>query len=404
VLICHSSLRGVVELLRDVFGYHVSLGTVFNVVKAAVEKARTVNARQDLSNVRVGAHDEIFQSDQPILVGVCAHSSYCYLLSPEDHRDAETWGVRLLDLQSQGLRPQHTIADAGLGLRAGQALAMPEVPCHGDVFHVLRDAGQMVTFVENRAYGVITERDQLERRMGRLKRDGQGQKLSKRLALARKEEASGLDLVADVATLVGWLKDDVLSLAGPDHATRRCLFDWIVEELRARERLCPHRIGPVRRALENQRDSLLAFAADLDKGVAAVSEEFHVAPPLVREALLVETLAPEDPARWPREAALRQKLHGRSHTVQQALAVLARDTVRASSLVENVNSRIRPYIFLRHHLGTDSLELLRFFLNHRTFFRSERPEREGKSPAELLTGEPHPHWIDLLGFERFSRN
>ncbi|WP_017324713.1 hypothetical protein [Synechococcus sp. PCC 7336] len=49
-------------------------------------------------------------------------------------------------------------------------------------------------------------------------------------------------------------------------------------------------------------------------------------------------------------------------------------------------------------------ELLRFFLNHRTFMRSQCPERVGKSPAELMTGQPHSHWLELLGFERFRRN
>jgi hypothetical protein len=36
--------------------------------------------------------------------------------------------------------------------------------------------------------------------------------------------------------------------------------------------------------------------------------------------------------------------------------------------------------------------------------RSDRPEREGKSPAELLTGQAHPHWLEMLGFTRFRRN
>ncbi len=47
---------------------------------------------------------------------------------------------------------------------------------------------------------------------------------------------------------------------------------------------------------------------------------------------------------------------------------------------------------------------LRFFLNHRTFMRSEHPERVGFSPTELLTGEKHPHWLELLGFKRFQRS
>jgi len=35
---------------------------------------------------------------------------------------------------------------------------------------------------------------------------------------------------------------------------------------------------------------------------------------------------------------------------------------------------------------------------------SDRAERVGKSPAELLTGQTHPHWLELLGYTRFRRN
>ncbi|MCX7114228.1 MAG: hypothetical protein NTX45_29990 [Proteobacteria bacterium] len=62
-------------------------------------------------------------------------------------------------------------------------------------------------------------------------------------------------------------------------------------------------------------------------------------------------------------------------------------------MVENLNGRLRNYFFLRRHLGQGHLDLLRFFLNHRTFARSERPGRVGKSPAGLMTGKQHPHWL-----------
>ena len=33
------------------------------------------------------------------------------------------------------------------------------------------------------------------------------------------------------------------------------------------------------------------------------------------------------------------------------------------------------------------------------------PARDPRlSPAELLTGKPHPHWVEMLGYTRFSRN
>jgi hypothetical protein len=79
--------------------------------------------------------------------------------------------------------------------------------------------------------------------------------------------------------------------------------------------------------------------------------------------------------------------------VSQAMA----QTPRSSSLVENLNSRLRNYFTLRRHLGNSYLDLLRFFLNHRRFMRSQCAERQGKTPREVMTGQDHPHWLTLLG-------
>ena len=87
----------------------------------------------------------------------------------------------------------------------------------------------------------------------------------------------------------------------------------------------------------------------------------------------------------------------------QAVGEALKQTPRASSMVENLNSRLRNYFFLRRSLGSPYLSTLQFFLNHPCFLRSEVPERVGKSPAQLLTGEAHPHWLELLGFKRFQR-
>ena len=48
--------------------------------------------------ILVGLHDEIFQGTLPVLAGVDAASTYCYLLAVAEHRDADTWGVQLLTL------------------------------------------------------------------------------------------------------------------------------------------------------------------------------------------------------------------------------------------------------------------------------------------------------------------
>ena len=75
---------------------------------------------------------------------------------------------------------------------------------------------------------------------------------------------------------------------------------------------------------------------------------------------------------------------------------------RASSMVENLNSRLRNYFFLRRIIGNRYLSLLQFFLNHHPFMRSQKAERVGKTPTELMTGNAHPHWLELLGYIRFE--
>jgi hypothetical protein len=85
-LLCHRSLRGVQELLRDLFDYPLSLGSLPNILHQAVATARRLNNQQDRAAVRIGAHDEIFQASQPVLVGADGASTYYGGPQKLDHR------------------------------------------------------------------------------------------------------------------------------------------------------------------------------------------------------------------------------------------------------------------------------------------------------------------------------
>ena len=405
VLTCHSSLRGVCELLADVFDTSLSLGSVHNIVQQAVAPARAVNARQDLAGISIGAHDEIFQAGKPVLVGLDTHSTYCYLLSLEDHRDADTWGVRLLELADRGFAPDATIADGAKGLRAGQEQALPGVPCRGDVFHCLYEVGPLVRYLENRAYDTMEAVEKLKRQQKRHQRRKGRKNLSmvRRLHLAKVAEAKAIALADDVRTLAHWLQGDILTVAGPDYETRQRLLDLVVAELVLREPQCEHRIRPVRTMLANQGKDLLAFARQLDDDVRTLAGQWQVDEQRIRELLGTQQMSEKDSRRWQRDARLRQQLGGRYYGLSEAVEELSAGVVRASSLVENVNSRLRSYFFLRRQLGPDYLQLLQFYLNHRRFPRSEQAYRVGKSPAEVLDGEKHPHWLELLGHKRFAQ-
>ena len=396
-LICHSSYRGIVAFLRDLLGVAISVGTVHDVLQSATRQAGVINQQQDLSGIRVGLHDEIFHSGKPVLAGVDAHSTYCYLLVAEPHRDADTWGVHLLDAAKQGLSPEYTIADAGQGLRAGQRAAWGETPCHGDVFHIQRQCEGLANTLARLAKGATSRRATLQTKRNRAGQQDPDDGLAAQLAVAQQTEAQAIGLARDIRTLTQWLSHDVLALAGPALATRHLLFDFLVEELARREPADPQRIRPLRVALQNQRDNLLAFAGVLDTKLIAIAQAHAIAEPLVREACLLHRLPSTSAAYWQGWNQLRAKLGGKFHTLFDAVSQAMAQIPRSSSLVENVNSRLRTYFTLRRHLGNWYLDLLQFYLSHHRFMRSRCTERQGKSPREVMTGQAHPHWLTLLG-------
>ena len=91
--------------------------------------------------------------------------------------------------------------------------------------------------------------------------------------------------------------------------------------------------------LEKQRDNLLAFAVELDRELAALAQEWQISVATAREVLQVQSLPTWDAKRWRREAALRRRYAGVITACVPTCRTLDR-VVRASSLVENLNSRL----------------------------------------------------------------
>ncbi len=220
---------------------------------------------------------------------------------------------------------------------------------------------------------------------------------------ARKNEAELLKLASDIKILLYWRLIDILSLAGPPWAERLELMNFIIYELTVRESKAYKGIKSLRIALSHQKENLLAFSQVLDQKLANIAQRWKIPLSWVREVCLLMKKPMTTNLYWQKWNHLYKQLSEKFLQVKSAVEEAMKSTPRASSLVENLNSRLRNYFFLRKHLGSDYLELLRFFLNHRTFMSSRKPERRGKSPTELMTGKKHPHWLELLGFELFQR-
>jgi len=192
-----------------------------------------------------------------------------------------------------------------------------------------------------------------------------------------------------------------LALAGPVLAERQALFDFIVAELRHREHLDPPRIRPVRTALEKQRDDLLAFAGVLDERLAGIAQDCDAPLYLVRDVCLLQRKSPSSNAYWQRWNLLHKKLAGKFQRVADAVTQAMKHIPRASSLVESLNSR-RATIFPPPSIG-HTLSQPVAVLPQSPHLPSQPPSRTSRQkPKRIDDRTSHPHWLELLGFTRFS--
>jgi len=408
LFICRSSYGGVVELFRDIFDYKICKATVHNILYSQLKKVKKINEEQDLSEVKEGLHDEIYQAGKPVHVGCCARSTFCYLLKSEDACDVTSWGVHLLNLKErQKLAPDFTVLDGGAAARAGQREAWPEIPAHGDVFHALKPFSELVTYLKNRADDALKVLESYKNKINFPRGKWKDEKRRLPLyikCLAAEETWKKADTLADeIQILSSWVKNDILSLVGPSSDIRKELLVFIVEELSLREALCSHKIKPVRTYLENHCDNLLAFMSNMEIHFYKIAQEFEISLSTVWEMYQLKGLPISGQKRWERHVILQHKLGHQFYGVESIVDEVLKRATRANSLVENLNSRLRTYFTLRREVGNNYLDFLQFFLNHRRFMRSTYAERVGKSPLELLTKQTHKHWLEMLGFDLFKK-
>ena len=402
-LTCRASYRNIRRAMDLWLDTSMSMGSLHHLMVHTATQVDELHEHEPLEQLTIGAHDELFHAQRPILSGVDVPSGDCYLLELQDSCDANTWGVVLLELQDRGLELEQVVADGGKGLRAGHREAgYPQVDY--DPFHLMQAATELVGDLRRRARRLHKHQCELERKMERAAKQGLQGRYSARLGKARQRARAAADLHEHVECLVQWLGQDLLAPSAMSPATRRHLYDWVVEQLRewedACEQECLHRIGPVCRLLAHVAEDALAFAPRLHAQLEQLRQTYR----LKREHLegLVALVQSQEPsAYWFRYCRLRGVLGERLEAAEAELEEVLRSVVRTSREVESTHTRLRRSFRQRRHVDAKYLQVQRFVLNHSRLERSRVPGRQGRSPAEVLRGEELPHWLEQLGYERF---
>jgi len=150
ILICHCSYRGVVELLRDVFDFPISVGTIHNRLQAAEQAA--INSPKICLIFAWGYTMKFSKASRLGGSGCSLH----LLLSTSGgwSRDENTWGFHLLEAMEQGLHP---VYDCWCSWGQDKA-ALADTPCHGDLFHIQQQCQSLTNILSRQAAGATSRR------------------------------------------------------------------------------------------------------------------------------------------------------------------------------------------------------------------------------------------------------
>ena len=350
--------------------------------------------------------DEIFARHQPILVTIEAQSTAILKIQLASDRSAETWKAHVDDLGEHRFHSIGMASDRGLGLVAGYQAACQDARWVCDRFHEFQDLFDRRRQLERKAYAAIAKEDEAAHMFHNAKSEAN---LHKRLQHYERAHHACEQAMAryDQLDLLLHLLRDALHLCSPFGRLRTVagvrselmILLSLIEEID--DAVLPKLLPAIRSHLDE-------ILAPFEQAESMHGELLDLVPQQILDALVLA---------W-HHAHLSYQSHAKhkryhQHVSQQWLdfaeGLLANQfaplkavvfekldaIVQASSLVELVNSFIRPYLnSSKGQITQETLNLIMFYHNHR---RYKSGKRQGKAPIELLTGKAlEADWVALL--------
>jgi hypothetical protein len=436
MLVCKGSEGDTVNFLKYVFDKDISKTTISRIINDASIKVRKFNSEIDLSAIKIGSHDEIFQGGAPVIVGVGNESTYIYLMEGVENRDSTTWGYHILKkMDEQNLNLDTVVSDAGSGLLKGIKEASPNTEQQSDTFHVGYELSIGVRQCENDAYRTIRDYEETKKKKIKnskklqeakkrrkrkvskktLKQANYEQKLkdseiketlelesleSKAMELDKKCEElkeksdKKIKIYDKLYILYVWIVQ-LLMVGGYTYEERVELFNYIIGEYE-NSGYCNHYINKAFTFLKGNLHDVLKFVKKAEIAMEKLALDENIPIEALR-LMWMQLRYSTDSAEYNiTEAKIGNLLGKRYIEVRNKWDIFLANIVRASSIVENVNSRLRPYLSLKKTVPNGFLDLIQFYFNTKEYRRSHKNHRIGKSPLELLTGKKYPNPLELL--------
>lgn len=351
--------------------------------------------------------DELFTLGCPILVTIDPVSTAILRIDLAADRKSDTWQTHFSALKDHQFIAKGLGSDRGVGIINGFQRVCPDVVWCSDHFHEFTDLIKLRMTLERQAYAEIAEEEERWRILNNAKSEDNRQKCSQKyekakvicdLKISQYQHVSdivdlllpalyffnpatgrhrkALQVKSDVLALMDLLDECELHNLQQQTQTIRNHIDDICVCYRQVEEICQKLAG----TLPEQTLNFLGLAWQHDHQSHQYKGEHKKHHQVERDFWL--------------EVAVPLLGKNAEQQIEQAFELFD-GMVRTSSLVEMVNSQIRPYLnACKGQVTQEHLNLIMFYHNHHLYKSGKRKE---KAPIELLTGTKFEgDWLERL--------
>lgn len=368
-----------------------------------------VKAQGDKEHCIIFVSDEIFSKRKPILITVDPISTAILNIELGDDRSGETWSKHFSIIEGNGFKASHLASDGGIGLQLGRREALSDTIFQPDTYHaVAHRLGIWVSRFEKSAYSAIEYEYSRKAVIDTAKSAIVISKRIQEYKDALIETSKAIELYENFRFLYrciinslkpfhsdGRIRDRIKAQAEIETALllmETLNHKQILQEIKTIKGTLADLLNyfeQTKRALQRcevinmKKEALQLLCAvwQWDKALIKAKVTYRREYARIQKALFIEKaklLLQND------YEELKKRVFSELDTI-----------IQASSIVEGINSILRPYLDRsKNQVTQEFLNLFAFYHNHRRYRAGKRKQ---KTPMEILTGERQDKdWIELL--------
>jgi hypothetical protein len=364
----------------------------------------------------VCASDELFFNGHcPILISVDVSSRAILRIDKLKSLTKLEWERHWRSLKAGGIVFEKLLTDEGSVLQSARLSSLSDTPWQPDTFHAV--SHRMGVFDQRLCKQVekaIEYQNGRENRYYSTKTAEMEQKIYRQWLKAGQDAAQSLELYDQFKFLYGCIQEQFTVISSKDASIRSRSFaeQEVKTALEYLDKLSITGLKEVLNDVKRILPQLFNFLDAAKKGIAELAEIVEPeALPFWLRAWQKQKTAYKIKKNYQMQKRLRlqakqdleclqdfyqfkeiEAFEALNNTIFRALDNAC---VQSSAAVENVNSVIRPFLNqARDQVSQESLNLIMFYHNNRTFTRGKR---KGKTPIECLTGQKSgKSWVELI--------